>query len=139
MTVDADRVRARLLTIRALLDHLAGLGDVDEAALTRDFGLRLQVERVLSQVITLATEINSHVVASELGRAPADLRRSFDDMATAGWLPCELVAEIRDSTGLRNVLIHEYVELDLRILAAAVPETLRGYRAYVREVVARLG
>lgn len=137
MSVDIDRVRARLVAVRELLDHLRSLGAVTPDRLEDDFGLRLQVERVLSQVITLATEVNSHVAARELGRAPSDLRSSFAAMAEAGWIDHTLAARLRDSTGLRNVLVHEYVEVDLAVVAAAVPATLEGYGEYVRQVAQR--
>lgn len=138
MNVDVDRVRARLVAMRELLDHLGSLGQISADLLEQDFGVRLQVERVLSQVITLASEINAHVVARETGRAPADLRSSFTATADAGWIERALAAGLRDSTGLRNILVHGYVEVDLAIVAAAVPETLDGYGAYIRQVAQRL-
>lgn len=136
--VDADSVRARLLAMRELLDHLASLGTVTAGRLGTDFGLRLQVERVLSQVITLATEINMHVTSRVLGRAPAGLREGFETMATAGWLTDDLARQLQGSTGLRNVLVHEYVRVDLEIVAESVPLVLEGYGTYIREVASRL-
>ncbi len=138
MNVDRDRIRARLQAMRRLLDHLGSLGTVTPEQLDGDFAVRLQVERALSQVVTLATEINSHVVSRELGRAPTDLRGSFTDMAEAGWLDAELARNLRSSSGLRNVLVHEYVEVDLGIVAAAVPMALESFGAYLRAVAARL-
>lgn len=138
MTVDVDRVRARLVAMRRLLAHLDTLGEITPERLETAFDVRLQVERVLSQVITLATEINAHVVARELGRPPGDLRSSFTDMVEAGWLDTDLAGALRSSTGLRNVLVHEYVEIDSRIVAEAVPLVRDGYGRYVREVAGRL-
>lgn len=138
MSVDIDRVRARLVAMRELLDHLRSLGPITADLLDEEFGVRLQVERVLSQVITLAIEVNSHVAARELGRAPSDLRSSFAAMAEAGWIDRSLASALRDSTGLRNVLVHEYVEVDLAVVAASVPEELDGYGAYIRQVAQRL-
>lgn len=138
MNVDQDRIQARLVAIQELLAHLESLGPVSAERLEGDFGTRLQVERALTQIVTLSTEINSHVAARELRRAPSDLRESFNDLVRAGWLSRELAARLRDSPGLRNVLVHEYVKVDLEIVAAAVPATIEGFGEYVRTLAARL-
>lgn len=138
MTVDIDSVRARLVTMRRLLDHLVALGPVTRERLERDFAVQLQVERVLTQVVTLATEVNSHVSVRVSGRAPADLRSSFRELADAGWIDRELAVRLQDSTGLRNVLTHEYVSVDLGIVASAVPLVVEGYCEYIRQVAGRL-
>lgn len=137
-SADPDRLRARLISMRELVDHLDSLQPVTEEALRADFGLRLQVERALSQIITLAAEINSHGVVATLGRPPADLRTSFDDAAYAGWIDLDLAQRLRMAAGLRNVLVHEYVDVDLGIVAAAVPGAVGGFGAYIRAVASRL-
>ncbi len=46
------------------------------------------------------------------------------------------------SIGMRNVLVHEYLEIDLRKVALAVPPALSCYRRYVQQVaefVSRVG
>jgi Uncharacterized conserved protein len=50
-----------------------------------------------------------------LGRAPADYRTSFALAQEAGALEPELVTRLQASVGLRNVLTHEYVDIDLGI------------------------
>lgn len=45
----------------------------------------------------------------------------------------ELAAELAPSAGLRNILTHEYVAVDLKLVAGAVPLARSGYRRYVTE------
>lgn len=61
-------------------------------------------------------------------------RESFTLLAETGAVPAELAANLGLSTGLRNVLIHEYLETDPEILAAAIPMAITGYREYIRHV-----
>lgn len=61
-------------------------------------------------------------------------RRSFDAAADAGAIDDDLVGRLAPSTGLRNVLVHAYVDLDLDRVAAAVPFAIDGYGEYVRQV-----
>lgn len=133
MGPDPDIVVRRLDAMRTLLDHLEEL-HVTSADDLADLGVRLQVERVLTQVVNLAVEINAHVASTVLGRPPADYQGGFDRIAESGWLSPHLAQALKPSVGLRNVLTHEYVATDLGLFAAAVPLALVDYRAYIRSV-----
>jgi len=72
--------------------------------------------------------------ATLVGRAPKDYRSSFDLAQEAGAIQPELVKRLQPSVGLRNVLTHEYVDIDLEIVADAVGSARRDYGDYVRQV-----
>ncbi|WP_353057961.1 HepT-like ribonuclease domain-containing protein [Propionimicrobium sp. PCR01-08-3] len=40
--------------------------------------------------------------------------------------------------GLRNILVHQYTDIDLAQVAAAVPLALRDYGEYIRQVSRKL-
>jgi uncharacterized protein YutE (UPF0331/DUF86 family) len=129
------RVHASLTRLRELLSDLDDLvGEPSERQLRSDRARRHIAERVLTQLVEIAVSINSHIAAAELGRAPADYRESFELAATTGALPEELAHELRDATGLRNVLVHEYLDIDLSMVAASIPRARTGFAAYVREI-----
>jgi uncharacterized protein YutE (UPF0331/DUF86 family) len=133
------RVHAALRRGRELLvdlDELVGEPTAEE--LTADRARRHITERILSQLVELAVSVNSHLAATLLGEAPADYRSSFDLAAKAGAIPAALAADLRDAAGLRNVLVHAYLDVDLGIVAAAVPRARSGFSAYVREVAEAL-
>ncbi len=136
--IDSDTVRRRLLAMQELVAHLDSLGQVNRDDLEDNLGLRLQVSMALAQLVTLATEVNSHVVTATLGRAPADQRSSFAAMTEAGWIERELARSLRDSPGLRNVVLHEYVRVDLDIVAQAIPMAVTGFGEYIRQVARKL-
>lgn len=132
--LDADVVHERLVAIRELLTDLGEVGAVSAADLEGDRMLRHAVERILSQVVELAVSVNSHVAATELGKAPGSYGESFDVLRAAGVLPTELSERLRRSVGLRNVLAHEYVRIDLAIVAGAVTAAQPDYAEYVQHV-----
>lgn len=131
---DPGVVQARLALIRGLLDDLQSVGEVSVDLLQRDRMLRHGVERVLGQLVELAVSINGHVGATLLGRAPQDYRSSFAMAEEVGALEPELVTRLQASVGLRNVLTHEYVEIDLQIVAGAVTSALQDYGEYVQRM-----
>ena len=131
---DAGVVQARLTLIRGLLDDLRSVGEVTADLLQRDRMLRHGVERVLGQLVELAVSINGHVGATLLGRAPQDYRSSFELAEEAGALEPELATRLQASVVLRDVLTHEYVDIDLEIVAGAVTSAGQDYGQYVQQM-----
>jgi uncharacterized protein YutE (UPF0331/DUF86 family) len=132
--LDPDVITARLRTMRRLLDELDRLGPVDADRFAREFATQLVVERIVSQLVDLAASINAHVVAVATGASPPDVRRSFAAASGTGLVDAGLAARLAPSAGLRNVLVHGYVDLDVARLVAAVPLAAEGYGEYVRQV-----
>ncbi len=137
---DLDRavVQSRLRLIEELLDDLERTGELTADMLEHDRMLRHAIERILSQVVELAVSVNSHVSATVLEDAPKDYRSSFLLAATAGLIEPQLAADLQPSVGLRNVLAHEYVDIDLKMVAAAAQQAAGQYRAYIRSASAWL-
>lgn len=136
--VDWRSLRAKLRRMSELLDQLSELGPVDEGRMDREPVLALAVERVLTLLVDLAFAINSHVVVSLLGRAPDTYAESFVLAAQSGLIDVTLAAQLRRSVGMRNVLVHSYLEVDRSLVVVAVPLAISGYGSYVRQVAGYL-
>lgn len=130
--LDLDVVQSRVRLIQNLLVDLSTVGEISVERLERDRMLRHAVERVLTQIVELAVSVNSHVAASLLAEAPKDYRSSFSLAVAAGLLEDDLATRLRRSVGLRNVLTHEYVDVDLTIVSNAVGSALIDYGDYVK-------
>lgn len=131
---NAHVVQLRLSLIRDLLGDLEQIGSVSGTDLLENRILRHAVERILTQLVDLAVSINGHVAATQLGVAPPNYAASFDQAAKVGAIDPDLAAQLRDSVGFRNVLTHEYVAIDLDLVAAGVDLAREGYGAYLRQV-----
>ena len=112
------------------LGELERPGTGDERTLASDVVLRAAVERWLQIAIEACIDIADHVVASEGWAPPASARAAFAALAAHGRLPLDLADRLGDAAGLRNVLVHDYVAVDLARLAATVREDLGDLRAF---------
>ncbi|MCU0280087.1 MAG: DUF86 domain-containing protein [Candidatus Nanopelagicales bacterium] len=133
MTLDRDTLVVRLGVMNDLLGDLESIGGVDASRLRSDRMARHAVERILTQLVESAVAINSHVAAVS-GSVPGTYRESFFAAADAGFISADLAERLAPSAGLRNVLTHEYVEVDLDLVASAVETAIVDYRAYVQAV-----
>jgi uncharacterized protein YutE (UPF0331/DUF86 family) len=126
-----DVVQSRLAQMRLLLADLDRLGEVSPERLEADRFLRHVVEHVLTQLVQLAVAVNSHVAAAILGTAVTDYRASFDAAAEARLIGDALATALKPSVGLRNVVVHEYLDIDLAVVADSLPAARRDYGDYV--------
>jgi uncharacterized protein YutE (UPF0331/DUF86 family) len=132
--LDPDVVRNKLAAIEATRDALRGAGPLDATRLAGDPLLSAAIERLLSRLVDLAVDVNSHVASARLGRAPEDYRQSFDLLVEAGVIDPALAEQLKPSVGMRNAIVHEYLRLDLERVAAAVPLAVSVYGRYVTAV-----
>ncbi|MDO5628873.1 MAG: DUF86 domain-containing protein [Mobilicoccus sp.] len=134
----ADVIATRLAMMSELLEDLDALGDVSQTRLVEDRFTRHVLERVLCRLVDIAVDINTHA-ATSLGTGPGvrtvtEYRESFAAAATVGLIDADLAASLAPSVGLRNVLVHEYLRVDLGVLADAAPLARDGYGRYVSSV-----
>ena len=134
--IDEGVVRNKLDAIRRALETLESAGAVDATRLGHDALIAAAIERLLCRVVELAVEVNAHISATTLGRAPGDYRESFTLATQAGAISSDLSAQLRGSVGLRNTIVHQYTDIDYAIVARSIPLALTGYADYCRQVAA---
>lgn len=134
----SEVVTMRLTLMQELLDDIDEVGPVDVDRLATDRITRRALERILTQLVDLAIDVNTHIATTHGGPLTTEYRASFDAVVQVGALETGLAERLKPSVGLRNVLVHEYLATDPERLAASVPLARAGYGDYVRRIAAWL-
>lgn len=132
--LDVSTVQAKLRLMRDLVDDLSTAGEPDATRLREQRLLLRAIERVLTQLVDLSVAVNSHIVAATTGRAPTSYRESFSLAAEAGLIDSGLAAALQQAVGMRNLLVHDYVAIDVHRVAAAIPLAREQFDRYIRDV-----
>lgn len=138
VAVNPDIVHERLVFMREMLEALDAIGPVPIERLRSDITIRLATERIFTQLVELAVSINNHIISQSGSIVPKSYRETFPKVAEIGAIREDLAIELAPSAGLRNILIHDYVEVDRRRFADAVPVAGRLYKQYVGEIASYL-
>jgi uncharacterized protein YutE (UPF0331/DUF86 family) len=133
---DEDLVAKRLAFIETCLRELRGLAR--PAELERDIREQRFVEHTLQLSIQAALDVASHIVSDERMGEPRTNRELFDVLARAGWVEGTLGDRLSNMAAFRNVLVHGYAEVDLKIVADVLANHLGDIEAFVDAVRARL-
>lgn len=122
--VDSDAIARRLLALSECLLELARPGAGDAGTLARDPILRAAVERWLQVAVEACIDIATHVAAAEGWTPAGSARDAFLVLANHGKVPLDLAQRLGSAAGMRNILVHDYVALDLGRIAHAVRHDL---------------
>ena len=72
----------------------------------------------------------------ELGEVADDYKLTFPLAAKAGVISRELAEKLAPSAGTRNILVHQYLDVDPQRVVLAASMAVEQYGEYVREVAA---
>jgi uncharacterized protein YutE (UPF0331/DUF86 family) len=130
--VNPDVVARRLLVLNECLTELSRPDAGNPSRLASDAVLRAAVERWLQLAIEACVDIATHAIADEGWTPPATGRDAFLVLAGHARLPLELAQRLGYAVGMRNILVHDYVTVDLVRLAATVRNDLGDLREFAR-------
>lgn len=91
-------------------------------------------ERRLERVINRAIDINLHLLRSVGAPPPTDYTRSFLDLATVHILTPELAQAIAPCVGTRNILVHEYDDLNTMQFFSSLQDAVRLFPQYAQNI-----
>lgn len=81
-----------------------------------------------------AVGINVHVVTARRGVPPATYRESFLAAGEVGLIDPTLAQALAPTAGLRNILVHDYLEADANLIEQAVAVAPEQFAEYIRQV-----
>ena len=132
--VDVDLIRRKLSRLKMYLEQLAPLSKKSLKEYEKDVYVRYSTERLIQVIVECATDINNHVVVEKEQKPPEDYRQSFTKAADVKLISPKLSDNIKGSAGMRNVLVHEYMDIDDKMVYEAIPMTLKYYKEYLKQV-----
>jgi len=110
--VDREVFDRRLARLEGLLRHLRRLGSVPPEEYLGSEELQAQAERWLQLAAECALDLAHHLIADRGWRTPASYRDAFRVLAEEGVLTQDLAGRMELWAGLRNVLVHLYLDVD---------------------------
>lgn len=136
--LDRALVRRKLTRILRNLDDLTPVEGLSVEEFRSERFRQKGTERLLQEIVEAAVDVNLHLLRIHAGPTAPDYYRSFTLLGKEGLIPDDLAQALAPSAGLRNRLVHDYDDLDDRIVLGAVGEARRLYPRYVRAVEALL-
>ncbi len=108
-----DVIRKRIRLLEGYLKKLRRIrGSVDRDAFLKDGDRQDIVDRNLQLAIESVLDIGQHIIASSGWEPAEEYADVFEILERHGVMSKELLSRVQGMAGFRNLLVHEYVEID---------------------------
>lgn len=131
--IDADLIRRKLSRLNMYLDKLEPISKHNFNEYLSDPYLKFSAERLIQLIVECASDINSHVVVEKNQRPPEDYTSSFIRASEVGLISRELADRIKGAGGMRNIIVHEYMEIDDEKVYQTLPLALSDFKEYIKQ------
>jgi len=136
--VNKELVRRKLNKLIQYLKEISGIIDYTFQDYLDNYFIKRTTERLLQLIVEVATDINGHIAIDAGNRPPKNYFESFIILAELEVIDRELAKKLAPSAGMRNRLVHEYEEIDDKIVYENIPEAIEMYNKYITQVEAYL-
>lgn len=132
MVIRAEVVRRKLQEIEEAVAYLRSW-DVRQEMLAQNRQLRWAVERGLQVAAEALFDTGAHILAAEFQETVDEYREIPTRLLARGVISAATAERLKGLAGFRNVLVHDYAEIDVSRVLAGV-ERLGDFDAFVADV-----
>ncbi len=132
--VDRDVFDRRLAKLEDLLRQLRGLAEVEKAAVLADDRVRASAERWLQVAAECCLDLAHHLIADQGWKTPSTYREAFEILHKENVLDRETARQMALWAGLRNVLVHLYLEVEPERLYQILQEDLDQLESFAAQI-----
>jgi uncharacterized protein YutE (UPF0331/DUF86 family) len=86
----------------------------------RQDAIAANLQRAAEQVIDMA----NHIIRKRKLGLPKESGESFELLARAGVIPQDLADKLQGMVGFRNIMVHQYQEIDIKIMVNVIEHHL---------------
>ncbi|MCW6035631.1 DUF86 domain-containing protein [Spirulina subsalsa FACHB-351] len=135
--LDINVVFVRIKKIQEYLTRLERYESMTLEEFLQDTDAQIIVERMIQLITEVALDINKYLLA-QLGilqqRENWTNKEYFLEAAKYSILTSELAEKLAEAAGMRNVLVHLYLEIDPRKVFLGIHNSLKFYPLYLRQI-----
>lgn len=130
--IDHESIITRLDKLKEYVGYLKANQDISLAKLKKDHILQGAVCRYFQLAIECVTDIAELLISSLRLRKPKDAHEAIEVLAENKIIPARFSKRFAPISGFRNILVHEYLEIDLKKVHKHLKEDLQDFDFYAK-------
>ena len=93
-----------------------------------------EVERIIELLIMTASDIVFHLLVQKGEQPPSTYKSAFLRAGEIGIIDKKLGNNLAKGAGLRNILVHEYEEIDYQLLHKSISIVIKDFTSFIDEL-----
>ena len=136
--IDKEVIKRKMDEIQSRYQKIERLFQKGDEHFLRDEDVLAALERHFQGMVDAAVDINMHLIAESGLKTADDYQSSFSIIAEAGMLPIDFALKIAPSVGMRNAIVHQYGDVNKKLMVTHIRNGFGQYVEYVKLVDAFL-
>jgi uncharacterized protein YutE (UPF0331/DUF86 family) len=128
--VDDGLILRKLAELERYLQQVAEYRSITIEDYQADWKTQRIVERTLQLAFEACADIGNHVIADRRLEVPRSYAGVFETLGRAGLLDRDLSVVMARMAGFRNVLVHEYANVDAEVVVRVLREHLSDFERF---------
>lgn len=137
--VDKEVILKKLQELERYLKELHTFKGLSLEELASSLQKAWSVKHGLQLSIQIVIDVGNHILASIGENRIADYVDVIDRLGERKIIPDDFAKRIRDMAGFRNILVHEYIEVDLKEVHRVLLERLNDFQEFIDYIKVYLG
>lgn len=134
MTV-ADVILNKVSTIQRCTARIIEEFNSDEIGFLKNYTKQDSVVLNLQRCCEAAIDIANYLIRKESLGIPQSARDSFELLASSQVITADVADKLKKMVGLRNIAVHDYQQLNMRIVVAVINKHLLDFEDFCAQVV----
>lgn len=133
--IDKEVIYKHIGELRKIVNELSAFKSYTLDDLEIDIGKQWQIEHGLQLAIQNLLDIGSHIL-SALGKNNSETYTDIiDKLAQEKILPLDFTLKIRGMAGLRNILVHDYLDVDVGRIYKIFQDQLEDFKTFCKLII----
>ena len=132
--VEKNLVQTKLKELRDYVRQLDRYQGITIEELEESLEKTWSIERGLQLSIQLVLDVGGHILSEE-GVTVESYSEIIEELGKQDILPEKFAKNIKGMAGFRNILVHDYLEVDLKLLVKLVNNNLSDFRKFAQYIL----
>lgn len=137
--VDRDIIFSKASAVKRHLKRIEEKSDTDLKAFSKDLDRQESVLFNLQMAIQNCIDIAAHIISEEGFGVPGSTNEMFYFLEENNFIDTETTEKMVKAVGFRNLVVHEYVKIELKQVFKIACEDIHDLNTYLISIFKKLG
>jgi len=137
--LDLGTIKERLKALEEYVGELKKYQHLTKEDIESNLGELWKIEHGLQLAIECVLDIGNHIIAEENLGSPKTYREIIVILGHKSVVPSELTKEMEGIAGFRNILIHEYVKVDVNEVYRNLQKGPKQFEEFIKAIMKYIG
>lgn len=129
--INRDIISSRIAKIRKMLNFLNKAAKMSKNDYFEDVEFQIVTERGIQIIAQAILDIGNHLISHFGWGKPETYRQVISILVSNGVLPEKIRKDLENLTGLRNILVHDYININHEILYGEIINGISSIEAFI--------